>query len=106
MTIGDKDIVESIELTSSGVAVTGPCNLANMLVGTDGVNNPTITLHDSLDNTGAEKVPTATYKASDLGLKGYMSAKLKRCDTGIFADIACDGDVEVVIDFNHYKVTV
>ena len=103
MTVKLKDVVESTKLSSSAIVVTGKCNLAAMLLGTDGVNDPVVTVYDGTDNTGEEVVPTTTYDASALGLSGYMG-KLLLCDTGIYVEITCAGTVEVVIHYNHYAV--
>lgn len=83
------------KLTASGISHAGECLLGGLLLGTDGVNDPTITVYDGLDNTGREIVPTTTYDASALGLNGYTGT-IELCRTGVYIEISCAGTVEVV----------
>ena len=90
----------------SGIIYTGPCNLTSFLLGTDGINDPVITIYDGLDNTGTEIIPTATYDASAIGINGAIFHWAKKCIIGIYLEIACDGAVEVVCDYNTYRADV
>jgi len=92
-------VVRSKELEASGMAFTGESILSHMLLGTDGTNDPEITIYDGLDNTGVEKVPTTTYDASALGLNGFTLHHVLEFQTGIYVEITCGGTVEVCIGY-------
>ena len=87
------------KLTSSAKVADGPALLLGMLIGTDGSNNPTVTVHESTDNSGTEVVPTAEYDATVIGLNGYAPGYAKSCKNGIYVAITCAGTVEVSIDY-------
>lgn len=87
--------VTSKKISSSGMLYTGDSVLSHMFIGTDGVNDPTITIYDGLDNTGVEKIPSATYDASALGLNGFTLSFPLEFRTGIYVEITCGGTVEV-----------
>ena len=87
------------KLSASSKVADGPAILMGMLIGTDGSNNPTVTVYNSTDNSGAEVVPTAEYDATVIGLNGYAPGYGKSCKNGIYCEISCAGAVEVVIDY-------
>jgi len=89
--------VETVEVTVSGIAHTGPCWMYDVLLGTDGVNDPTIAVYDGLDTSGEKKIPTNTYDAALLGLNGVIFNAKRRCSKGIYVEISCAGAVEVII---------
>lgn len=84
--------------TASALVHTGPCIFRGFLLGTDGVNDPVITIFNNTTNSGEEVVPTATYDASALGLNG-VTGKQQYCDTGLYIEITCAGAVEVVLEY-------
>lgn len=88
--------------TASGVVRTGSCIFQGLLIGTDGVNDPTVTLYNNTAASGDEVVPTATYDASALGLNGLTGVNVW-CDKGLYVEIACSGDVVVVIFYSPLK---
>ena len=92
-------IATAVKKTASAKVTDGPAILCGMLIGTDGANNPTITVHDSTDNSGTEVVPTAEYDASVIGLNGFVPGYGKSCKNGIYVAITCAGTVEVTIDY-------
>ena len=92
-------IANTTKLTASAKVADGPAILCGMLIGTDGSNNPTITVHNSTDNSGTEVVPTAEYDATAIGLNGYAPGYGKSCKNGIYVVITCAGTVEVSIDY-------
>ena len=92
-------IVETI--SSSQIITSLSAALHGMQIGTDGVNDPTVTVYDGVDNTGNEIVPTTTYDASALGISGFVAAYAKRAYSGIFVEISGAGAVEVTIDFRN-----
>lgn len=87
--------------TASGIVRTGPCVFQGFLLGTDGVNDPVITIYNGLDNTGTEIVPTCTYDASAYGLNGVVGVN-QYCDVGLYIEITCGGAVEAVVQFTPY----
>jgi len=88
-------VVVSKKLSASGMIFTGESILSHMLLGTDGVNDPTITIYDGTDNTGEEIVPTTTYDSSALGLNGFTLTHVLEFIIGIYVEITCSGTVEV-----------
>ena len=92
-------IATTDKLSASSKVADGPAILCGMLIGTDGSNNPTITVYDSTDNSGTEVVPTAEYDASVIGLNGYAPGYGKSCKNGIYVEITCAGTVEVSVDY-------
>ena len=87
--------VKSTKLSVSAIIYTGESILTHLLIGTDGVNDPTITVYDGVDNTGTEKVPSTTYDASALGLNGFTLTIPAEFLVGIYIEITCAGTVEV-----------
>lgn len=85
------------KITESGIVFTGACVFRGFLLGTDGVNDPVITVYNGTSNAGAEIIPTCTYDASQLGLNGVTGINPGiYCSTGIYIEITCAGVVEVV----------
>lgn len=93
------DASDSKKVTSSGLIFTGPSVLLGFLLGTDGVNDPAVTIYNGVDNTGQEIVPTCTYDASALGLNGAIFSYKIKCPAGIYVEIGCKGTVEVICHF-------
>ena len=84
------------KITESGVVYAGPCIFHGFLLGTDGVNDPTITIYDNASAaSGQEVVPTQTFDASALGLNG-VTGIYQLCDNGIYIEITCAGAVEII----------
>lgn len=84
-------------ITASAVIYTGPCLFGGVLIGgMDGVNDPTVTVYDGVDNTGKEITPTATYDASGLNLNGVRGGDADVCFTGIYVEITGGAPVTVV----------
>jgi len=67
-------------------------------VGTDGLNNPTVTIYDNTSAAGNEVVPTAEYDASVLGMNGGLGVQVL-CVNGLYVEIsfAGAGATEVVV---------
>jgi hypothetical protein len=86
-------------VSSSQTVASGSAVLAGMQLGTDSLNDPTVTIYNGSDNTGAEIVPTTTYDASALGLNGFVASYDKKAYNGIYVEITCAGSVEVTIDY-------
>lgn len=83
--------VRTKKLATSGIAFTGHCLFAGMLIGTDGANDPTITVYDGTDNTGTEVFPSNAYDASFLGLNSEVFPIPIECRTGIYVEITIGG---------------
>lgn len=98
--------LRSSKKTSSGIVFTGNCVFAGFLLGTDGTNDPVVTIYDGTDTTGTEIVPTATYDASALGVNGYTPLAPIECHTGIYVEITCSGTVEVVTNYQDINLWV
>ena len=87
-----------VKKTASALIYTGPAILHGFLIGTDGINDPTITIYDYLSAGGQEVVPTTTYDASVLGLNGATGIN-QLCAIGIYLEITCSGTVEVNVQY-------
>ena len=92
-------ISKSSKKTASGIVYTGECLFNAFFIGTNGVNDPTITIYDGTDNTGDEIIPTNVYDASLLGLNSAVLKCPVKCWTGIYVEIDCAGAVEVVVHY-------
>lgn len=86
-------------MTASGIVTSKDAYLLGMQIGTDGVNDPTITIYKGTAAVqGNELVPTATYDAAKEGIQGFVAAYLKGAPSGIYCEITCAGAVEVILD--------
>lgn len=97
-------IAKTAKLTESGQAYLGECVLLDILIGMDATNDPSVSVFDGTDSSGAEKLPTNTYDASKLGLNGVVWQFARKMDTGIYVliDLAA-GDVEVIVGHREWK---
>ena len=88
-------------LTASALVKSGYSKITALLIGTDGSNDPVVTVYDDLSNTaGTEAIPTCTYDASALGLNGVAFNAPIECQTGIYVEITNLGTGEVLIYYN------
>ena len=85
------------KLTATGT-VTGRKNviLDGILIGTDAVNDPTITAYDGESAAGVECLPTAAQPATEKGWFGVTKYNCL-CNDGIHVVIAGAGSVEVIV---------
>jgi len=88
-------------LTASGLIYTGKGFLFSMLIGTDAVNDPVVSVYDYTDATLAATriLPSNTYDASVLGLNGVVFQYAKEFNTGLYVKIADLGAGEVIVDW-------
>lgn len=89
----------SKKLDASGAAYTGHGLLTHLFIGTDGANDPTVTVYDGTGTGGTEIVPSTTYDATALGLNGFTLTVPLECNTGIYVEITCAGAVEVCVGY-------
>jgi len=95
-----------ITIRSSGLVYGGRCIFHGYMVGTDGVNDPTVTIRDSvLSSGGNEVVPAATYDASLQGMNGATGLRVL-CENGLYVDVSCAGSVKVVLYFAPAEVPI
>jgi hypothetical protein len=88
------------KLTATGQACTGRYRFHGFVLGTDGANDPTVTIEDSDGTANAgEIIPTATFDSTALGLNGMTGLPDDGifCNYGIRVTIVCAGAVEVTI---------
>ena len=92
------------KLTASGQVVTGRYKFHGYLIGTDGTNDPTITITDEDNAAGknsGEMIPTATYDATALGMNGAILTEPIDCLYGIYLTISISaGAVEVTVFYS------
>ena len=86
------------KISASTLVLSGAGAFRGFLLGTDGVNDPVITVYDRLTASGEEMVPTCTFDASALGLNGVTGIN-RDVANGIYIEITCAGTVEVVPEF-------
>ena len=87
-------------IASSQSITTNSAVLAGMQLGTDSLNDPTVTIYNGTSTGGKVILPTTTYDATALGLNGFVASYDKRAYNGIYVEIsvAGSGTVEVTID--------
>lgn len=85
--------------SSSQIVCSGPCLFWGILIGTDGVNNPTVTVYDNTTNSGDEVAPTCEYDATLKGVNGFVlpDSEARYCENGLYIEITCAGTVEVSV---------
>ncbi len=89
------------QLSTSGIVHTGHANIVGMLIGTDGVNDPSVILYDGVDNSGEPKTPAADQPSTQAGYFGFMPGDLAiPCQEGIYCDIVCAGTVDVIVYYD------
>src|SRR5512146_2131617 len=87
-------------VTSSSVITTKPAILLGMQIGTDGANDPTVTVYDGTSSSGSIILPTTTYDATALGMNGPPMTYPKSAYNGIYVAISIGGgSVNVTIDY-------
>ena len=91
-------IFDTVKKTATGIVVAEPCVFGGFLLGTEGVNDPTITIYDNASAaSGEELVPTNEYDASLLGLNGAVGFRV-HAKNGIYIEIdAGGGNCEVTV---------
>ncbi len=87
--------------TASAAIYTGAGFIFSMLIGTDTVNDPVVSVHDAVngDTAANEIIPSNTYDASILGINGAVFHFAKHFSTGLYVKIANIGSGSVVIDY-------
>lgn len=91
-------IVESSYMTASGIIFSGRGVVYDVLIGTDGTNDPTITIYNGLNATNTNEIlPTVTYDASALGLNAYTTVLGSKVTDGCYIAITTSGACEVII---------
>ena len=88
-------------LEASALIHTGQGVLMSLLIGTDGVNDPVVAIHDDVDGdtAGNEILPSSTYDASALGINGVVLKFAKEFTTGLYVKLANMGSGAVVVDY-------
>ena len=91
--------------TSSGQVFTGRSSILGMLIGTDGINDPTVILYDGTSDSGTKKTPSADQPATQEGFFGFMPGDLSiPCTDGIYCKITCTGTVDVIVYYDEYFI--
>lgn len=84
-----------LKLAASGQVFIGVALLDGYLVGTDGVNDVTISCYDNTAASGTEITPTVTYDAAKQGINGFFARRPIQVKVGIYIEITCAGSCEV-----------
>jgi len=94
------DTFQTISVTESGIAYTGPCAWGGALIGDkDGINNMTVTVYDGITAAGTEIVPTTIFDGTSKGLEGVAENRKIQCTTGIYVLIAGSGTIKVTVRY-------
>jgi len=88
-------------LTETGSVVDGGGYLMGIMVGTDGVNDPEITVHDNTEASGDEIIPTTTVDASVLGFNGAMFGFPVAFRKGLYLTVSAAGTKEVTFYYGN-----
>lgn len=90
-----------VRVEESTLIHTGKGVLMSVLIAVDGVNDPTVAIHDDTDGDTAanEIVPSTTYDAELLTANGVVFKYPKLFTTGLYVKIANIGSGSVVIDY-------
>ena len=92
-----ENIFNTVKKTASGVVIAEPCIFGGFLLGTDGVNDPTVTVYDNTSAaSGEELAPTTEYDASVLGLNGAIGFSVV-AKNGIYIEITTAGSCEITV---------
>jgi len=88
-------------LVESTLVYMGKGFLFSLLIGSDGINDPVIAVHDALngDTAANEIVPSNAYSAKTLGLNGFVLNFAKGFTTGLYVKIANLGSGSVIVDY-------
>jgi len=88
-------------IIESTLIYTGSVFLFSLLIGTDTLNDPVISVHNAVngDTAANEVVPSSTYDASLLGINGFILHFAKHLDTALYVKIASIGSGSVVADY-------
>ena len=81
----------------TGMLVPGKSKLFGFVVATDGVNNPTITMHDNTAASGTILFPATEFDASALGINGMMLPEPVALSNGIYVTITTAGAASVTV---------
>lgn len=85
-------------ITTTTTIHSAACFLGRILIGTDGVSNPTVAVYNNTSATDATRIiPSVTYDASALGLNGVVLEFAEYLSTGLHITISCSGTCEVIV---------
>lgn len=88
-----------VKLTASGIITTHDCEITSITVGTDGVNDPAITVYSGQSaHSDNIIIPTVTLDASVLGWNGIVLNTPKNSTGGAYIAISSLGTGVVVVD--------
>jgi hypothetical protein len=94
------DTFQTISLTASGIACTGPCAFGGALIGDiDGVNDMTVTIYDGITAAGTEVMPTTIFDGTVKGLEGIAENRKVQCTIGIYVAISGAGTLKVTVRY-------
>ena len=87
----NKVVVKADGASAATTVITGAASFGGVLIGTDGANDPEITVYDNTEAALVEILPTTVYDASALGLNGAMIPHPIHCSIGIHVTVTADG---------------
>jgi len=80
--------------TSSGLIISGACDYVGIQMVTDGSNNVTFNIFDSLTASGSRLVPTSAIAVTSSSDRIFLLANGPiACIYGIYVTLACSGTV-------------
>ncbi len=86
---------DTLKVSATGVVSNRACLFGGVLIGTDAINKPTITVHDNaLAASGIEVLPTNTYDATAESLNGFVIGWPGiYCKNGLYLTLSIGGGV-------------
>ena len=77
--------------TASGLAVTGACSFGGIIIKTDGANDITVNVYDSLTASGNKLIPTDTLITGASRLVAIDFNPPLNCTTGVYVSVSVAG---------------
>ena len=91
---------KTVPATSSALTVSGTCAFYGISIRTDGTNDITLNLYDSLAASGVRLLPS---NIIIYGVSGFTSISFETgilCDIGIYVSTACTGTYEYQVYYD------
>jgi len=96
----DNIFVIPTRITESTLIHSGPNFLMDIIIGSDGTNNPTVACYNEADDSKtatARVIPSQTYDAIALGLNGIVLQFARFNNTGLYVEVSNLGSGEIVV---------
>ena len=89
-------------MTDSGQVQAARANLLGYILGTDGVTNVRMSIHNGASASDPIVKPTITYDAAALGANGAMFTFLAHCPGGVYFNKVSGANFELTVYYETY----